>query len=237
MTIAEIIVDWLKHAFITKFNEIPTEVYQGNVIFCLTKLFARHCSCWGIPWFLIRVHLFFLIVFKLWNLNYGEMSWWITFRFYNNNSLRCCSQSWRKGIFRLFRSGIKENGFYTYPINNYADTRYYSNIWFHRYICAAYFLWVTSYCESHYKSTWYLVSLFLNRFEYVESNFMIIFNRFSIIFGLDVYLLMHSFDFWFAFFNWISLYIHSFLEYGAHTNVTFAVASNLLFIKLFVKIS
>ena len=26
--IAEIIVDWLKHAFITRFNEIPSNVYQ-----------------------------------------------------------------------------------------------------------------------------------------------------------------------------------------------------------------
>ncbi|VDN21009.1 unnamed protein product [Gongylonema pulchrum] len=35
--VAEVIVDWLKHAFITKFNEIPAEVYQGLVwIFLLT---------------------------------------------------------------------------------------------------------------------------------------------------------------------------------------------------------
>jgi transmembrane anterior posterior transformation protein 1 len=26
--IAEIIVDWLKHAFITRFNEIPSSVYR-----------------------------------------------------------------------------------------------------------------------------------------------------------------------------------------------------------------
>ncbi|EJW85670.1 hypothetical protein WUBG_03415 [Wuchereria bancrofti] len=32
VTIAEIIVDWLKHAFITKFNEIPAEVYQDFTI-------------------------------------------------------------------------------------------------------------------------------------------------------------------------------------------------------------
>ena len=25
---AEIVVDWLKHAFITRFNEIPSNVYQ-----------------------------------------------------------------------------------------------------------------------------------------------------------------------------------------------------------------
>ncbi|VDM96826.1 unnamed protein product, partial [Onchocerca ochengi] len=30
--VAEIIVDWLKHAFITKFNEIPAEVYQDFTI-------------------------------------------------------------------------------------------------------------------------------------------------------------------------------------------------------------
>lgn len=30
--IAEVIVDWLKHAFITKFNEIPAEVYQDFTI-------------------------------------------------------------------------------------------------------------------------------------------------------------------------------------------------------------
>lgn len=28
--IAELIVDWLKHAFITKFNEINAEVYKGS---------------------------------------------------------------------------------------------------------------------------------------------------------------------------------------------------------------
>lgn len=27
---AEFVVDWLKHAFITKFNEISAEVYQGE---------------------------------------------------------------------------------------------------------------------------------------------------------------------------------------------------------------
>jgi hypothetical protein len=30
--IAEFIVDWLKHAFITKFNEISAEVYQGEFV-------------------------------------------------------------------------------------------------------------------------------------------------------------------------------------------------------------
>lgn len=27
---AELLVDWLKHCFITKFNEISAEVYQGE---------------------------------------------------------------------------------------------------------------------------------------------------------------------------------------------------------------
>lgn len=30
VVIAELMVDWLKHAFITKFNEIPAEVYRGS---------------------------------------------------------------------------------------------------------------------------------------------------------------------------------------------------------------
>jgi hypothetical protein len=32
VVIAEVIVDWLKHAFITKFNEISAEVYQDFTI-------------------------------------------------------------------------------------------------------------------------------------------------------------------------------------------------------------
>lgn len=30
--VGELIVDWLKHAFITKFNEIPAEVYKGEIV-------------------------------------------------------------------------------------------------------------------------------------------------------------------------------------------------------------
>lgn len=32
---AELLVDWLKHAFITKFNEINAEVYQGKNMGCI----------------------------------------------------------------------------------------------------------------------------------------------------------------------------------------------------------
>lgn len=37
--IAELVVDWLKHAFITKFNEINSEVYKGTRTTSLQAIF------------------------------------------------------------------------------------------------------------------------------------------------------------------------------------------------------
>ena len=52
IVIAELLVDWLKHAFITKFNEIPAIVYRGITIrgidfYCEHKLLYNTfvCSC------------------------------------------------------------------------------------------------------------------------------------------------------------------------------------------------
>jgi hypothetical protein len=39
---AEFIVDWLKHAFITKFNEISAEVYQGKNCYLKMPVFRFH---------------------------------------------------------------------------------------------------------------------------------------------------------------------------------------------------
>jgi hypothetical protein len=39
IVVAELLVDWLKHAFITKFNEIPADVYGG--LFFLSSNFRK----------------------------------------------------------------------------------------------------------------------------------------------------------------------------------------------------
>jgi len=46
--IGEFIVDWLKHAFITKFNEIPAAVYRGLscclfIIFKYLRFYNNNC--------------------------------------------------------------------------------------------------------------------------------------------------------------------------------------------------
>lgn len=50
IVIAELLVDWLKHAFITKFNEIPAIVYRGITIrgidfYCEHKLLYNTFVC------------------------------------------------------------------------------------------------------------------------------------------------------------------------------------------------
>ncbi len=43
----EFIVDWLKHAFITRFNEVPVEVYKDyttNLAYDLAQTKQKHVS-------------------------------------------------------------------------------------------------------------------------------------------------------------------------------------------------
>ena len=45
--IVEFLVDWIKHAFITRFNEVPAEVYKNYTIFLaydLAQTKQKHVS-------------------------------------------------------------------------------------------------------------------------------------------------------------------------------------------------
>jgi len=39
---AELMVDWLKHAFITKFNEISSQVYRGLFCYFFSNIIHRN---------------------------------------------------------------------------------------------------------------------------------------------------------------------------------------------------
>ena len=48
---AEFLVDWIKHAFITRFNEVDADVYKSYTIFLaydLAQTKQKHVSFWNI---------------------------------------------------------------------------------------------------------------------------------------------------------------------------------------------